>query len=263
MRLERFFISNSGMLNLMDVDVLYIALNRESDRIIFMNDWLSSSGVKFERISGIEVEDGGAEERYDRASRLQKFGYDLTAAEVGCFLAHRKCWSHCETTGRLTMILESDIYPTADENLSALIASINSARNDFDLLRLHGIFEQNELLVRRIAPLEKIPNLDIYQTLGDPMGAGAYVLTPTAAGRLLEKSNRFHEPLDVFLASTWKHRLRFRVIKPYPFKLKEFESVIGERRRPKQSVIHRLKIELARAIDDLKRIAYLPWHFWG
>lgn len=250
------------MLKPMTVSIVYIALDQELNRIEFMEDWLSAAGISFERVTGVQIPDVLAVERYDRSSRLKKFGYDLTPAEIGCYLAHRKCWLYAKEADRLTLVLESDVAPHAVENFGNLVRSIQSVEGEFDLLRLHGIFENNELFLREIVSLEKNLDFKVCQSLGDPMGAGGYVLTPFAASRLLQKSDSFYEPVDVFLAATWRHKLRFRVLKPYPLKLKEFESVIGERRRPKQSLLARLRIELARASNDMQRIMYSWRAFW-
>lgn len=158
-----------------------------------------------------------------------------------------------------TLILESDIRPVGSDFLNELVSKLGSLVDDYDLLRLHGIFERNEFCTRKVRDLNA--HYSLQQCLGDPMGAGAYIITPVAAKVLLGCSESFYQPVDVFLGATWTHRLRFRTVKPYPFVTADFESVIGDRRLPKQSLTQRLSIEAHRFLDDVKRIAYMPRDF--
>ncbi len=225
-----------------------------------MESWLPSSGLTWERLPGISVDRLDAVSEYDGLSRLRKFGYDLSAGEVGCFLAHRASWKLASQSNEAVVILESDVAPVSSVSLYSSLADVSRIDTDWDIVRLHGIFSKNEMLARKVRRLDT--GGYITQTLGDPMGAAAYIVTPWAAKRLLACSERFHVPVDVFLSQSWVHRLRFRTVSPYLFKVGKFESEIGKRRRPKQSTWARLRIEYSRAADDIKRLAYLPWHFF-
>jgi len=225
-----------------------------------MESWLADSGLVWERLPGVLVDRLEAVAEYDGLSRLRKFGYDLRAGEVGCFLAHRASWELASQSNEAVVILESDVAPVSSVSLRNSLADISRIDTDWDIVRLHGIFSKNEMLARKVRQLGT--GGIITQTLGNPMGAGAYMVTPEAAKRLLTCSERFHVPVDVFLSQTWLHRLRFRTVYPYLFKVEKFKSEIGKRRRPKQSTWARLRIEYSRAADDIKRLAYLPWHFF-
>jgi glycosyl transferase family 25 len=240
--------------------VRYIAMDSEIERIAFMEEWLSGTGVDFVRASGVKVSDLDSVSEYLSAKRIARFGYDLTASEVGCFLAHRNCWIECSAGTHPMLIMEGDIRLGKGIDFHHLLRQLIEVSEKFDIVRLHGLFEHNEFSRRRL--VELADNLNLYQCLGDPMGAGSYLLTPTAAATLLNKSGSFFQPVDVFLGSTWLHRLRFRTLKPYPFEAMDFESEIGERRRPKQGVLERLSIEGHRFTDDLKRILYMPLDFF-
>ena len=245
--------------NTMKLEVAYIALESEFDRIAFMESWLSKSGLNYRRFSGVLVPDPGSEKTYDQQRRLSRFGYDMTPSEIGCFLAHRECWRHCATSKESLLILESDVKPHESANIDDLWSGIKRCCKPCDIVRLHGIFEHNELLTR---PLKELGGgYTLAQCIGDPMGAGAYIVSPLASRELLKSSTAFFQPVDVFLGSTWKHRLSFRTVKPYPFEAIDFGSVIGERTRPRQNWIQRLKIELRRFGDDLRRVLYIPIDF--
>lgn len=228
-----------------------------------MNQWLSKTGFEFSRSKGVHIHDIGSDV-YDRDMRLRLYGFDLTVSEIGCFLAHRNCWKEVVDKGRHSLILESDVEPSTDcsELVSQILSGVANCVEDFDLVRLHGIFQQNEIVCRTVRPLTK--GTKLVQSLGDPMGAGAYIISPAAANRLLQLTESIWCPVDVFLSLTWLHKLRFRTVKPYPFKVFPFPSEIGEdRRRPKQSYLTRFQIEKNRLSRDLRRLAYMPKHFLG
>lgn len=247
-----------------EIHVRYIAMSSEIDRIRFMEEWLAGEDVSYERSNGIKVSDKSKVVEYDAAQRLKRFGFDMTAAEIGCFLAHKACWEVSAVENITILILESDVCPVQPGSIGQLLQDIGQKldENDRSLVRLHGIFPKNEKVSRTVSRLSS--DYRLVQTLFDPMGAGAYVVTPYVSARLLKCSEIFFEPVDVFLSHTWRYRLPFRAIKPYPFEVEEFPSVIGEdRRRPRQTRFKRLSIELNRAFDDWRRLLYLPRHFWG
>ena len=247
----------------LEIHVRYIAMHSEKKRIAFMEEWLAKEHVSFDRSHGVKVDCAEKIASYDPAQRLKRFGFGMTPAEIGCFLAHKACWEESLAENITMLILESDVSPVTPGALRQLLCDIgqNLKEDDKTLIRLHGIFPKNEKFSRSISRLSG--DYRLVQTLFDPMGAGAYVVTPYSSATLLESSLTFFEPVDVFLSHTWRYQLPFRTVKPYPFEVAEFPSVIGEdRRRPRQSLFKRLSIEFNRALDDWRRLVYLPRHFW-
>ena len=225
-----------------------------------MDDWLTRFDFDCARVPGVSVTDEVDIGGYDSSKRINRFGYDMSPQEIGCFLAHKKCWEECVATGRIMLILESDAVLASDIDLPLILKRIFSSRECFDIARLQGTFESNEIYYRKICDLGQGHSL--CQCIGDPMGAVAYVVTPEAADGLLRASESFFQPVDVFLGSTWLHRQRYRTVKPYVFDFADCPSTIGCRRRPKQSVFQRLKIESNRFLDDVRRIFYMPFNFF-
>ena len=247
-----------------EIKIKYIATPSEIERIAFMEGWLAKENVDFNRVDGVLVDAPHLVGSYDRSKRLRRYGFDMSASEIGCFLAHKACWEASEAENISVLILESDVFPVRSGSIRRLLQDIEQQleENDKNLIRLHGIFPRNEKFLRTVSKFSD--DYRLVQTLFDPMGAGAYVVTPDASIRLLECSETFFEPVDIFLSHTWRYRLPFRTLKPYPFRVGNFPSVIGEdRRRPSQSLFRRLTIELNRATDDWRRLIYLPKHFWG
>lgn len=240
--------------------VYFIAVVTEADRIRFMQEWLRGQGCDFNHVEGVLVSDITGVPQYHRTARLRRYGFNLTETEIGCFLSHRSCWQKIAESGEPGLILESDAALRAGVRLEEVLGWIEKNSKYFDMVRLFGTFQKNEKVSRVLVESPRVGKL--VQSLGDPMGAVAYVISPKAAKKLFDSSMHFHSPVDVFLGSTWLHKQRFRGIKPYPFTLADFPSTIGSRRRPQQSTMQRLKIELSRCVDDVRRILYIPFHFF-
>ena len=238
----------------------FIALPSEERRIALLESWLRKTPLNFMWMSAKKGDDD-LYGQYKDDERRKRYGFPMSPAEVGCFLSHQLCWHAVADNGETAIILESDASPTSLDSFVRLIdyLALPSVANSFDIVRLSGVFPHNEKFPRVIQSLE---GFQLIQPLGDPMGSAAYVVTPDAARKLIDCSKEFFVPLDVFLGSTWKHHLRVRSLRPYPIETLDCESVIGDRRRPKQSKLERVQIEFHRAYDDIKRILYIPFHYW-
>ena len=149
-------------------NVFYIASESERDRVQFMESWLSNTDCIYSRVDGVTIESSYNITSYDRERRLGRFGFDMTDSEIGCFLAHRKIWRLIGESGRPALILESDCYLNREISLSALLRELLAHLAPMEMVRLHGIFERNEVVRRKIRALDQ--GFDFVQCLGDPMG---------------------------------------------------------------------------------------------
>lgn len=240
---------------------MYIVDASEIERAHSLQTWMKREVVEAVQVSAIFVEDHQKVREYDQNKRLRHYGFDMSLGEIGCFLAHRECWKKAVEGNEMLLVLEGDAMPSPDAQLSInrILEVVREYQDSFDLVRLQGTFPQNHLCHRVIADLVK--GYKLIQSYRDPMGAVAYIVTPHAAGRLLRESTSFFCPVDVFLGAVWRHKLRYRTVFPFPFEVLPATSTIGVRSRPRQSVVTRMGIELARSIDDMKRLAYLPYNY--
>ena len=242
------------------MDFYYIALPSEYDRRANIEKWLASTTFQYSWVCAKKGSDD-VNHSYCERERIKRFGFPMSEPEIGCFLSHKECWQYVVASNKTSVVLESDAVPLDLDSLVELIKIIEKPEMEsrYDLIRLAGVFPDNEKFPRTVACLGASRLLQFH---GDPMGAAAYVVTPSAARKLIECSRRFFLPVDVYLGLTWLHRLRVRTIRPYPIQALSFDSVIGERRRPKQTRSERLRIELNRASDDFKRLMYIPFHYF-
>ena len=224
---------------------IVISLKRSEARRAAFTVLLEQSDLDWEildAIDGLQLHSTPPEYHEEKVIRL--LGFPLSASEIGCFLSHRLAWARCAEKDRPTLILEDDFTfaPHFDESLSKVMASYQ----DWDILRLQGITETSD------STLVEHPNFRIVENHGDPLGAAAYILKPSAAKKLIQTSRDIYEPLDHFLEHRQKHGLKIIAIKPYPVIIKGESSTILD--RPERKAIHGIRKilrSLAREMDRL------------
>jgi glycosyl transferase family 25 len=183
-----------------------------------------------------------APEEYDRRKRLRFFGYEMLPGQIGCFLSHRQAWKQCVERQKLTLILEDDFQ--FRQGLDEVLPVVCDNLSTFDILRLQGLREDWKYKVLKDHGRNKLVKHD-----HDPFGSTAYFIKPESARVLLEKSRRFHSPVDDFFGHDWVHRLHVLSILPYPVKpsgepstispLEGLEAKLGAARKW-QTKIHKL-----------------------
>jgi len=187
---------------------------------------------------------------YDQRRRLNFTGYPMSEGEIGCFLSHRAVWREVVARRKPCLVLEDDFAFAEGRDLAAVLALIAPHLADFGFIRLNGIFPVRSKPVRRLGE----SGLAIVKTCGDPAGTLAYVVTPRAAGRLLETSASFFVPVDDFLAWGWRHRLGIFSLRPYPIlDAAALPGAIRDRAKPRLGTAAKLSREIYRAPIGIRK----------
>ena len=185
---------------------------------------------------------------YLRKKRLARYGYDLTAGEIGCYLSHRKSWQDFLDSGNaLCCILEDDVelQPRFTEGLMGLCKHANQ----WDIVRLYGIFTRGYKNLFEFMPGHRIIDY-FYQ----PSGLQGYVLNRSAAQQLLAHTETMFCAIDDMVDRDWEHKLRIYGIDPYLIRdPQQFLSSIGNRKRPSMSIWKKLTREIYRSRSDLHK----------
>ena len=84
---------------------------------------------------------------YDQKTRLERFGYDLLAGEIGCFDSHRKIWALAANRDVNTLILEDDFRLTGSDFFS-LLASEDPLTSIIQILCVCGRFHRSRVATR-------------------------------------------------------------------------------------------------------------------
>ena len=145
--------------------------------------------------------------------------------------------------------MEDDAKP-----LPHFIQALNTAlaiQGQWDLFRLHGIYNKKHLSMGQLHSFEIIENLK------DPSSAAAFLIKPSAAQKLLAYSESFYMPVDDYMECRYLHQLRILAIKPDPINIaEELPTTIADRRKPQLSISKRLLKELYQANHGLRNFIW-------
>jgi glycosyl transferase family 25 len=89
----------------------------------------------FDAVDGRKLDQTPSE--YDQKTRKQRYVFDLTPGEIGCFLSHREVWKTCIRQQKIFLVLEDDFKINC--NLSQVLRCISMMKEHWGLIRLHGI----------------------------------------------------------------------------------------------------------------------------
>jgi len=170
-------------------ETFVINLDHHPGRMQFMAAQLEALGVAFTRFAAVNGYDPAATARADVASFA-----NLSRGEIGAWESHRGVWREVMRQGRPAVVLEDDVALASDfarlEFPPALLEAVDIVKLDyFRHASLYG--------ARRIA----VGGEGRYaqRLVGSERLASAYLVTPGGAGRLLDGSRRYFEPVDELL----------------------------------------------------------------
>lgn len=237
--------------SLAPVQILVISLERSIERRERVKEQLNKISIQWDFLNAV---DGYALPKmpasYDCAKVKRLQGYELTPGEVGCFLSHIKAWEACIAAQRPTLVFEDDFI--LGPNFEAVLLDLLEIPNEWDLVRLSGIYKtKDSLLVQRGL-------YDLVQNLGDPCGTACYLLNPHAAQVLINNAGNIYQPVDHYLEHFKKHHLACLAAKPYPVELAQSKSTITD--RPGRAPIkgyQKLLRSIYRLID--RKMSPSPW----
>jgi glycosyl transferase family 25 len=233
------------------LQILVISLVRSPDRRAKVVRELSGTHLTW---SFLDAVDGSVfsppRSEYDGQRVAKLLGFELTKNELGCFLSHKNAWRKCMEANCVTLIFEDD-FLLKDDFQEALVLALEKFTS-WDILRLQGLAD---------CPYTVVVSFEDHKIVlnhADPVGATAYMVTPRAAGILLEKSDQIFEPVDHFLEHERFHGLKVHAILPYPVGIAGVKSTIAD--RPGRASVRgygKFKRSMWRLVDRL--ISPNPW----
>jgi glycosyl transferase, family 25 len=240
----------------MNLEILVISLPGERERRRRVQAQLAGCPVPWtfiDAVRGSELPAPAPE--YDDRTRMMRVGYPMSGGEIGCFLSHRVAWRTCVANAAPALVAEDDFELVAD--LDHVLGLTHRYLSRCDVLRLQGLHP------RAGRVLERSGNEQLVWELTDPRGSAGYVVSPQAAARLLQLTDRFWVAVDDFFARDWEHGLNVFSVWPYPICVTPLPSTISGRVKPALSPWARLRRELYRAPDSLRNRAKRQWKRLG
>lgn len=184
------------------IPIHYINLDRAADRRAFMEAQARRLGLGLQRHRATEAGDIADREHAALAGRWER---PLTRVELAVFLSHRALWQSIAEAGEPGIILEDDaVFSRRIGTFLGLLQGRLAGLADFDLINLETVGRRKFLRPPAI-PLGE--GLSLMPLDREKSGAGAYLLTPAGARRLLAGALQGAAPVDAYMFSVARLRI--------------------------------------------------------
>ena len=177
------------------------------------------------------------------------YPFRLRSAEVACFQSHRKCWQEILDRGLEAALIIEDDVDIIDREFTAAVKLAMKTIKMGDLIRLP--MKPREKPRNRSL---KRDNISIFEPTVIGLGTQAQIVTYDAARQLLEKTEHFDRPIDVYLQLRWKHGVRILTL--WPNGVREISAILGGSLIKGKSNGDRLRREVLRPLYRAKLRIY-------
>jgi len=165
---------------------LVINLDRSTDRLAHVTSEFARLGVPFERVPALDANAG-----------CPIHVPSLTSAEVCCFLSHRACWQIiADGADRYGAVFEDDVV--FSRNAGPLLSQDNWVLRDADVIKLETFFTKVRVARRSVAIGH---GYSLTRLVGEHVGAAGYLVSKTAAQKLLQRTRNPKTFIDHVLFS--------------------------------------------------------------
>ncbi|MCT2580514.1 MAG: glycosyltransferase family 25 protein [Mesorhizobium sp.] len=169
-----------------------INLDRSPGRMQRMADRLNSIGAAFERVPAVDgrlLSDAEIADVYKPIAGVAA----MTPEEVGCFLSHRKCWERIASgPDAYGCVFEDDMLISKRAGLF-LVEEASWVPRDADLVKVETVVGR-VWLDRTVLALRD--GFELARLRSFSFGSGGYILSKTAAERLLAMTRVFSDAVD-------------------------------------------------------------------
>jgi len=178
----------------MIIQTYLINLDRDEDRLRWMQKNLASHRIEYERIPGV---DGSKLSEEDEAYHATPTRAHLSRGEIGCILSHLKTWrKFLESDATFALVLEDDVHIQPD--FSTFMEHIPSLL-EVDAMCVYRLEAFNSQMTLTRKPKITLGRRSCYELLTNCGGSAAYILTRKSAERLLELKDALCQSLDTEL----------------------------------------------------------------
>ena len=156
-----------------------INLDRSVDRLAEVTAEFGRIGVPFKRVTAIDAREIVPVKA-------------LTPAETACFRSHQRCWQMiADGADAHGAVFEDDVVFGRDA--SSLLGSTSWVPKDADLVKLETFLDPVRINRRR---LQVAAGYSVARLFGRHYGSAAYILSKTAAKKLLKLTKQLRSPVD-------------------------------------------------------------------
>ena len=217
---------------MLSLPVYVINMDRSVCRWRRCSEQLDELNIQYTRISAVDGDDIDENElRFHVKSKgiLYRWIRDITSAELGCCLSHRKVWERVKAEGHDgAFVLEDDII--AGVALPGIMDIISNLQIGPPVLIKLYMPDANATLNRVDMGVPLIGEHVLALQAYGQWGTLAYYINRAGAERLLDSVNRMHRPIDDILRRTWSTGVVVLHVIPCPVRHDDGPSIIGRSR---------------------------------
>jgi len=171
-----------------------INLDRSMDRLGFIGKRLEDLKIPYSRIVAI---DGRMLSEIEQTAFIEarpRDGRSWGSGQIGCFMSHMNAWQKiAEGEAPFGLVLEDDIH--LSDAAPALLKDLSWIPLNADIVRVESTGQWLSL-----GPtVTVVGSRSIRRVQSAAWGAGAYIMSKTAAGGLMRIEAKQHTPVDDFL----------------------------------------------------------------
>lgn len=223
-----------------DIPVVILNMERSRHRRAFMTRQLKGRGLDYRFFPAI---DGYAlmpkqKALYDEPLAIQWSGRPLRLTEMGTALSHKSAYEWMIKEGiQRALVCEDDSYfkaefyiawPSIEEWLPVGWGMVNFAVTAFDPFSLSAY--QAHRRGPKLYPIAALPDYYVLRCVNHTITATCYLITLSAAERLLALAPKIHLPADELIGLVHSHRIPTYTTLPPLVQLTELASTINEGR---------------------------------
>ncbi len=136
--------------------------------------------------------------KYDNELNQHYRGKALNKGQLACYASHYLLWQKCVELNRPIIVLEDDalLYP---EPFLEFVNNMDRLSHQFDCIRLF----KNKRKVFSSCKVSRLVTVEIHRFNQGHMSTTGYSLTPNGAKKLLQHSEHWHMPVDLYMDRYW------------------------------------------------------------
>jgi glycosyl transferase family 25 len=202
----------------MNVPVVYINLDSDTQRRSRLEDEFSRFGVMAQRLEAVRwtlLDKSQQEACYSEHLNAVQYHAPLVNGEKGCYASHILAWRQLLASEASCMVvLEDDVSLTA--NFLPVVAAVAELDIPWDMVKLMG--RDREKIARRRSLWRDFELIDYARV---PSFTAAYAISRRGAEKLLSSRLPFGRPIDVDLRFWWENQLSIYGVWPSVITLDE------------------------------------------
>jgi glycosyl transferase, family 25 len=175
-----------------------INLDRNPERLRAFQAQFEALGIPFERHAAVDGKRVSDEELAEFQSTRPQNGKPWIRGKMGCFLSHHGVWTKIATSDeRYSAIFEDDVH--VSRSLKSFVESDKWIPEGTDIVRFEP--STNRILLSKEPVTRRLGRRRLFKVRSTSWCAGGYVISRSAAKRLIDLPEEYHCSPDHILFS--------------------------------------------------------------